>query len=99
MSLSTLTYKRSRIEFTEDDDEHLCQYIAEVLPESDEGGRAGHFIYLDLMRRVSTFHSDLVHVSIYFLRRMNSVNTLGHGATQRMHGASGIARIGVAWTK
>jgi hypothetical protein len=48
MSLSTLTYKHSRIEFTEDDDEHLCQYIAELLPESDEGGHAGHFIYLDL---------------------------------------------------
>jgi hypothetical protein len=45
------------------------------------------------MCRVSTFHSDFAHVSIYFFRRMNSVNTLGHGATPRMYGAGGIARI------
>ncbi|KAI0255188.1 hypothetical protein BJV78DRAFT_1329928 [Lactifluus subvellereus] len=44
-----------RTEFTEDDDEHLCQYIAEVLPDNNEGGRAGHFIYLDLMRRANEF--------------------------------------------
>ena len=46
----------SRTEFTEDDDEHLCQYIADILPEKGEGGRTGHFIYTDLMRRVSTIH-------------------------------------------
>ncbi|KAF8268500.1 hypothetical protein EI94DRAFT_1152211 [Lactarius quietus] len=44
-----------RTEFTEDDDEHLCQYIAEVLPEKGEGGRAGHFIYTDLMWRADQF--------------------------------------------
>ncbi|KAF8261912.1 hypothetical protein EI94DRAFT_1833088 [Lactarius quietus] len=44
-----------RTEFTEDDDEHLCQYIAEVLPEKGEGGRTGHFIYTDLMRRADQF--------------------------------------------
>jgi hypothetical protein len=53
VSSSPLTYEYSRTEFTEEDDEHLCQYIAEVLPQKDEGGRTGHFIYLDLMRRVS----------------------------------------------
>ncbi|KAH9958519.1 hypothetical protein BGW80DRAFT_1374592 [Lactifluus volemus] len=44
-----------RTEFTDDDDDHLCQYIAEVLPEKDEGGRTGHFIYVDLMRRADEF--------------------------------------------
>ncbi|KAH9162598.1 hypothetical protein EDB89DRAFT_633349 [Lactarius sanguifluus] len=44
-----------RTEFTEDDDEHLCQYIAEILPEKSEGGRTGHFIYTDLMRRADQF--------------------------------------------
>ncbi|KAI9436177.1 hypothetical protein H4582DRAFT_1964883 [Lactarius indigo] len=44
-----------RTEFTEDDDEHLCQYIAEILPEKNEGGRTGHFIYTDLMRRADQF--------------------------------------------
>ncbi|KAI0294258.1 hypothetical protein B0F90DRAFT_1757693 [Multifurca ochricompacta] len=44
-----------RIEFTQDDDEHLCQYIAEVLPDKREGGRTGHFIYTDLMRRANEF--------------------------------------------
>ena len=49
---STLTHRYSRTEFTKDDDEHLCQYIAEVLPDKGEGGRTGHFIYADLIRRV-----------------------------------------------
>ncbi len=57
-TLSTLTYEYSRTEFTKDDDEHLCQYLAEVLPDEGEGGRAGHFIYRDLIRRVGIFHSE-----------------------------------------
>ncbi|KAH8980387.1 hypothetical protein EDB86DRAFT_2980409 [Lactarius hatsudake] len=32
-----------RTEFTEDDDEYLCQYIAEILPEKSEGGRTDQF--------------------------------------------------------
>ncbi|KAI9452001.1 hypothetical protein BJY52DRAFT_1295471 [Lactarius psammicola] len=44
-----------RTEFTEGDDEYLCQYIAEILPEKSEGGRTGHFIYTDLMRRAGQF--------------------------------------------
>ncbi|KAH9978448.1 hypothetical protein BJV74DRAFT_859231 [Russula compacta] len=44
-----------RIEFTGDDDEHLCQYIAKVLPDKGEGGRTGHFIYADLIRRADEF--------------------------------------------
>jgi hypothetical protein len=56
--LSTHTYEYSRTEFTKDDDEHLCQYLAEVLPDEGEGGRAGHFIYADLIRRVGIFHSE-----------------------------------------
>lgn len=54
----SLTYEYSRTEFTEDDDEHLCQYIAEVLPDEGEGGRTGHFIYADLMRRVGIFYYE-----------------------------------------
>lgn len=57
-TLSTFIYEYSRNEFTKDDDEHLCQYIAEVLPDKAEGGRTGHFIYADLMRRVCIFHSN-----------------------------------------
>jgi hypothetical protein len=57
-TLSTFTYEYSRNEFTKDDDEHLCQYIAEVLPDKGEGGRTGHFIYADLMRRVGIFYSE-----------------------------------------
>ena len=57
-ALSTHTYEYSRTEFTKDDDEHLCQYLAEVLPDKGEGGRAGHFIYADLIRRVGIFHSE-----------------------------------------
>jgi hypothetical protein len=56
---TTLTYnEHSRTEFTADDDEHLCRYIAEVLPDKGEGGRTGHLIYLDLIRRVSTVYHD-----------------------------------------
>jgi len=54
-----------RTEFTADDDEHLCQYIAEVLPDKGEGGRTGHFIYLDLIRRVSTVYHDFPGVFIF----------------------------------
>ena len=57
-TLSTLTYEYSRTEFTKDDDEHLCQYIAEVLPDKGEAGRTGHFIYADLTRRVGIFCSE-----------------------------------------
>ena len=59
-TLSTLTYEYSRTEFTKDDDEHLCQYIAEVLPDKGEGGRTGHFIYADLIRRVGNFYSEFL---------------------------------------
>ena len=54
-TLPTHTYEYSRTEFTKDDDEHLCQYLAEVLPNNGEGGRTGHFIYADLIRRVGHF--------------------------------------------
>jgi hypothetical protein len=57
-TLSTLTYEHSRTEFTKEDDEHLCQYIAEVLPDKEEGGRTGHLIYTDLIRRVGIFNSE-----------------------------------------
>ena len=58
-TLSTLlTYEYSRTEFTKDDDEHLCHYIAEVLPDEGEAGRTGHFIYADLTRRVGIFYSE-----------------------------------------
>ena len=51
------------MEFTADDDEHLCQYIAEVLPDKGEGGRTGHFIYADLIRRVSSLYTLVSRVS------------------------------------
>jgi hypothetical protein len=44
-----------RTEFSATDDEHLCQYIAEILPDKGQGGRTGHFIYSDLMRRADEF--------------------------------------------
>ena len=94
---STLAYEDSRTEFTEEDDENLCQYIAEVLPDKGEGGRTGHFIYTDLIRRVSTSYFHHPFFSFPF-RPMNLVNTLGRNAIPKMVGASGIAKIGIAWT-
>lgn len=94
---STLAYKHSRTEFTEEDDENLCQYIAEVLPDIGEGGRTGHFIYTDLIRRVSTFYSHRPYFSFPF-RPMNLVSTVGHTAIPKTVGASGIVKIGIAWT-
>ncbi|KAI0261786.1 hypothetical protein BC834DRAFT_429644 [Gloeopeniophorella convolvens] len=44
-----------RVSFTKEDDRHLCEYIAEVLPFKEEGGRTGHFIYQDLLRRAEEF--------------------------------------------
>jgi hypothetical protein len=64
-TLSTLTYDYSRTEFTKDDDEHLCQYIAEVLPDKGESGRTGHFIYADLMRRVGIFYSEFSDTHLF----------------------------------
>ena len=93
----TLAYKHSRTEFTEEDDENLCQYIAEVLPDKGEGGRTGHFIYTDLIRRASTFYSHRPYFS-FPSRPMNLVNTTGRCAIPKMVGASGIAKIAIAWT-
>jgi hypothetical protein len=91
------------MEFTEDDDEQLCHYIAEVLPEKDEGGRTGHFIYTDLMRRVSTtsllIYISLISVAFSPFRLTNLGNTTGRNATPKMLGASAIAKIRFAWTE
>jgi hypothetical protein len=92
------TYEISRTEFTKSDDEDLCQYIADVLPDKAEGGRTGHFIYTDLIRRVGTFYSEFSDFSLPF-RQMNTVNTAGRSVTLKMHGASAIAGISLAWTK
>src|SRR6266478_1078902 len=95
---STLTYEYSRTEFTEEADEHLYQYIAVVLPDKGEGGRTGHFIYADLIRRVGTFYSKF----LYFLhpfRQMNLASINGRIVTLKMDGANAIARIWIAWTK
>lgn len=91
------TYEYSRTEFSAADDEHLCQYIAEVLPDKAQGGRTGHFIYADLMRRVGTSSSEFSHFSLPF-RQMNLVNTPGRAVTLKMDGASAIAEISLAWT-
>lgn len=37
-----------RVNFTEDDDDHLCQYIADVVPNKEAGGRQGNDIYIQL---------------------------------------------------
>ena len=92
-----VAHEHSRTEFTEKDDEHLCQYIAEVLPDKAEGGRTGHFIYADLMRRVSTFYSHRPYFSSPF-RQTNLVNAPGPIVIPKMVGVSGIAKIRSAWT-
>jgi hypothetical protein len=96
--LYSLTYEYSRTEFSATDDEHLCQYIAEILPDKGQGGRTGHFIYSDLMRRVGTFSSEFSHFSLPF-RQMNLVNTPGRAVTLKMDGASAIAGTRNAWTR
>src|SRR5260221_13226182 len=92
-----IAHEHSRTEFTEEDDEYLCQYLADVLPDNAEGGRTGHFIYADLIRRVSTFYSHCLEFSSPF-RQMNLVNTPGHIAIPRMVGVSDIAKIRSVWT-
>jgi len=94
---SMIAHEHSRTEFTEGDDEHLCRYIAEVLPDKAEGGRTGHFIYADLIRRVSAFYTHSPYFSSPF-RQTNSVNTPGHVAIPKMAGVSAIAKIRSAWT-
>ena len=96
-NLYTLTYEYSRTEFTPEDDERLCRYIAEVLPDKDEGGRTGHFIYADLLRRVGTFYSEFSDFSLPS-RQRNLVSTNGRSVTLKADGASAIARIRIAWT-
>ncbi|KIM48753.1 hypothetical protein M413DRAFT_21084 [Hebeloma cylindrosporum] len=36
---------RYRVEFTEDDDEKLCQYLSRILPDKESGGRQGLKVY------------------------------------------------------
>ncbi|CCM04544.1 uncharacterized protein FIBRA_06725 [Fibroporia radiculosa] len=45
----------SRVEFTAEDDRHLCEYIASVAPNPDEGGRSGLEIYKRLLRSAEYF--------------------------------------------
>jgi hypothetical protein len=43
---------RSRVEYTDDDDDHLCYYLARRTPDPNEGGRMGNAIYKELERLV-----------------------------------------------
>ena len=42
----------SRIEYTPDDDENLCQYLAARVPDEGAGGRQSLRIYEDLVNQV-----------------------------------------------
>ncbi|KZT74099.1 hypothetical protein DAEQUDRAFT_761548 [Daedalea quercina L-15889] len=45
----------SRVPFTAEDDRHLCEYLASVVPDQDEGGRGGREIYKRLMESATQF--------------------------------------------
>ncbi|KAI0648431.1 hypothetical protein C8Q79DRAFT_1008757 [Trametes meyenii] len=42
---------RTRIPFTKKDDDHLCRWIATVMPDKDAGGRKGIKPYLELVEK------------------------------------------------
>ena len=75
----------------------MCHYIAEVLPENGEGGRTGHFIYSDLMRRVSA-NTYPIRISLIYVtfRQTNLDSISGRNATQKILGESVIANIKLA---
>ncbi|KAI0074685.1 hypothetical protein K474DRAFT_1511113 [Panus rudis PR-1116 ss-1] len=41
----------TRTEFTKEDEEHLCDFLARVVPDKESGGRTGNKIYIDLCKR------------------------------------------------
>lgn len=47
--------KRRRVEYTDDDDDHLCYYLARRTPDPNEGGRMGNAIYKQLERLVCDY--------------------------------------------
>lgn len=51
---------RRRTQFTEEDEEHLCSWIATKIPYKETGGRTGNRLYQQLC--------DLVCFFVYFLR-------------------------------
>lgn len=46
---------RKRIDYTDDDDQHLCWYMSRVLPDLLDGGRLSLGPYLELERLVCLF--------------------------------------------
>jgi len=44
--------KRRRVEYTDEDDDHLCFYMAQCVPDPKEGGRMGNAIYKELEKLV-----------------------------------------------
>ncbi|KAF9452620.1 hypothetical protein P691DRAFT_825759 [Macrolepiota fuliginosa MF-IS2] len=43
-----------RTQFTEDDEEHLCQWIAQKIPYKETGGRTGNRLYQQLCEQLQT---------------------------------------------
>jgi len=48
MSLDTCIRQYRLVKFTDDDDNHLCHYLAIVVPVKEDGGRTGYKIYQNL---------------------------------------------------
>lgn len=71
----------SRISYTDDDDEHLCHWVAQKIPYKDQGGRTGNVIWQQLAELVCYIqqHFHLQPINYHF--RGNQVTQIMPGLT------------------
>jgi hypothetical protein len=61
MPLNFADYRSSRSEFTEDEKEKLCQYLAVKTPYKEHGGRTAQSLYKLLMEQVTRWRAYMDH--------------------------------------
>lgn len=83
--------------FTAQDDEHLCYFLARIIPDKAAGGRLGLEVYKELLRTVGTYPSTirpspLKHIFVFFLKS----RSFGKAAARDTH-AWGARHTAESW--
>ena len=67
-----------RTQFTEEDEEHLCNWIAAKIPYKETGGRTGNRLYQQLCEMVIiVFHVSLCSNDLLHRNSLTTLRTLG----------------------
>lgn len=66
-----------RTQFTEEDEEHLSEWIAQKIPYKETGGRTGNRLYQQLCEQVSSWPSTTTHIDNCFRQTQNTAGSRG----------------------